>query len=188
MRRKLIPYTMPDGRRPAGRFSVILSAVLAVAVIVLGGLNVYQYFSVSAQAKKLKEVEQSLSSAKANYAVSSRSLDDITAVLNSQVDQLENVTSVAGLLYLSVRYVPEGSNVYHRYNCPNLEGASRYYIMNPELASSLGYVPCAECEDINSQPCQEFVKKTTSILDLANLIQKDDFFAWHVYAESVNGD
>ena len=187
--RKLVPYTMPDGSRPASRLPAILSAVLAVAVVVLLALNVYQYNTVSDLEAQLYTQGQELATAKSDNNDLSVRLDNIMVVLENDTDELDYILQQAAFAYLSVRVVPNSEdNTYHRLNCPILEGMDRFYVFNPELANKLGYSPCIECESLNSSPAQEFQSNITSIRDLADLIRNGDDKSWYIARSATRAE
>ena len=168
MRRKLIPYTMPDGRRPAGRFSVILSAVLAVAVVVLGGLNVYQYSAMKELREQLSDKSKSFDELQVKYSDTSDQVIDMKNILVEKKEAAQRVASLAGICDAYVRFVSEGSNYYHRLGCPNLN-LERFYAFNLVAAEKFGYVPCPECSSSSSEIAQEISDDISKIYNLTAL-------------------
>lgn len=168
MRRKLISYTMPDGRRPAGRFSVILSAVLAVVVVVLGGLNVYQYSAMKELREQLSDKSKSFDELQVKYSDTSDQVIDMKNILVEKKEAAQRVASLAGICDAYVRFVSEGSNYYHRLGCPNLN-LERFYAFNLVAAEKFGYVPCPECSSSSSEIAQEISDDISKIYNLTAL-------------------
>ena len=184
MRRKLISYTMPDGRRPAGRFSVILSAVLAVAVVVLGGLNVYQYSA-------MKELKEQTSKAQHQASVhipvavptnadqsSSPQYQAMITVLQTVAPSIEYKLRLEDI-YASNAYIVsnDGTKLYHLYECP--------YYDHSNYAESLGYRPCPKCVASDSEVFLESYAHYRAISDLIDLIYNGTESDWMTLGASL---
>lgn len=185
MRRKLIPYTMPDGRRPAGRFSVILSAVLAVAVVALGGLNVYQYSAMKEPSERSSSVEHQ---APAQIPVvvptnagpsSSPQYQAMITVLKAVAPSIEYKLHLEDV-YASNAYIVshDGTKLYHRYECPYYDHSNEFMILSTNYAESLGYRPCSKCVASDSEVFLESYAHYRAISDLIDLIYNGTESDW----------
>ena len=192
MRRKLIPYTMPDGRRPAGRFSVILSAVLAVAVVVLGGLNVYQYSA-------MKELKEQTSKAQHQASVhipvavpmntdqsSSPQYQAMITVLQTVAPSIEYKLRLEDI-YASNAYIVsnDGTKLYHLYECPYYDHSNEFMILSTNYAESLGYHPCPKCVASDSEVFLESYAHYRAISDLIDLIYNGTESDWMALGTSL---
>lgn len=178
--RKLVPYTMPDGSRPASRLPVILSAVLAVVVVVLLALNVYQYNTVSGLESQLYTQGQELSNVKADLTDAEYDIESMQAVMLDEADSISYLATCASLSHFLVRFVPDdGSGLYHRINCPVLD-LSRGWVLNEEAAEDQGFRPCPICNSADTAVYQDFTQKTNSVFDFVDLIQNGDDRDWYI--------
>lgn len=179
--RKLVPYAMPDGSRPASRLPVILSAVLAVAVVALLALNVYQYNTVSDLESQLYTQGQELATAKSDLNDAEYDIESMKAVMLNEADSISYLTTCASLSHFLVRFVPDdGSGLYHRINCP-VSDLSRGWILNEEAAEDQGFRSCPICNGTDTAVYQDFTQKTNSVFDFVDLIQNGDDRDWYIY-------
>ena len=192
MRRKLIPYTMPDGRRPAGRFSVILSAVLAVAVVVLGGLNVYQYSAMKELSERSSSVERQ-APAQIPVAVPTNADPSSSPQYQAMITVLKTVApSIEYKLHLEDVYASnayivshDGTNLYHRYECPYYDHSNEFMILSTNYAESLGYHPCPKCVASDSEVFLESYAHYRAISDLIDLIYNGTESDWMTLGASL---
>ena len=180
--RKLVPYTMPDGSRPASRLPVILSAVLAVAVVALLALNVYQY-AAGAELKaeynsiqsQLSEKDHTISELQARISDKTNEIIEMKDVLVRKEDAARFISLYALFFDSSARIVPAGSDVYHRYGCPELDISKGFFIFNIEFADGTDRHPCPECASENSIPAQNFDYYCSEVYNFTYLLTEDEF-------------
>ncbi len=119
------------------RFSklIFIWCVLAVLVIGLGVLNVYQYLiyedSKLSYESTIESKEEYLSSYKEAYNAVSNTRDKMQIELNFWNNNAVICTT-------------EG-NKYHHYGCGHLVGVKSGYIFSINEAERKGYAPCLDC-------------------------------------------
>ena len=192
MRRKLIPYTMPDDRQPAGRFSVILSAVLAVAVVVLGGLNVYQYSAMKELSEQSSSMEHQ-APAQIPVAVptnadpsSSPQYQAMITVLKTVAPSIEYLAHESDVYHSNAFFVPnDGTKFYHRFECPYYDHSVGFFVYNSANAEGNGYSPCPLCVDEDSAVCKDSFSHYNAVSDLIDLIYNGTESDWMTLGVSL---
>ena len=181
--RKLVPYTMPDGSRPASRLPVILSAVLAVAVVALLALNVYQYAAGAELRKQVYDLEAQMPApqmlaplaAGPNDSEAYKAMD---AILNSYAPSIWYILDQMEFLSSYARVVPtDGTMTYHRYGCPNCD-TTEFVIHNVNYLESHGYLPCSRCESTDSATYNVILYHYGSVKEFLNLIEYGTEASW----------
>lgn len=184
--RKLVPYAMPDGSRPASRLPVILSAVLAVAVVALLALNVYQYNTVSDLESQLYTQGQELATAKSDLNDAEYDIESMKAVMLNEADSIEYMAHYGAFSYTLMRVAPnDQTGLYHRINCSILNSSTDWLIngsiLDAEAAESRGLTACPLCDDTSSLSFQELAKHSNSVFDFVDLIRNGDDRDWYIY-------
>lgn len=192
MRRKLIPYTMPDDRQPTGRFPVILSTVLAVAVVVLGGLNIYQY---SAMQELSEQASGAWHQAPVQTPVavptnadqsSSPQYQAMITVLKTVAPSIEYMAHEADIYHSNAFFVPnDGTTFYHRFECPYYDHSVGFFVYNSANAEVNGYSPCPLCVDENSAVCKDSFLHYNAVSDLVGLIYNGTESDWMTLSASL---
>ncbi len=190
--RKLVPYTMPDGSRPASRLPVILSAVLAVAVVVLLALNVYQYSASKELGERVSEIERR-ASAQIPSAVpinveqsSSPQYQAMIAVLRHYAPSIEYKLRLEDVYSSNAFFIPrDNSMLYHIYVCPYYDHSVDYKIMNKNYAESLGYLPCPKCIGPDSAAFNASYSQYRAVSDLIDLIYNGTESDWIALGASL---
>lgn len=189
--RKLVPYAMPDGSRPASRLPVILSAVLAVAVVALLALNVYQYAAGAELRKQVDDLEAQTPAPQmlAPLAVGpddSATFKAVDAVLNIYAPSIEYVLTLSDIMYANSYVVPlDGTMLYHRFGCPYFDSSNNHYVLNLNYAEELGYLPCSKCVSPESAAYQSVAYYHSSVQSLLNLILYGTETDWMQRAASL---
>lgn len=186
--RKLVPYTMPDGSRPASRLPVILSAVLAVAVVALLVLNIYQYNTVSDLESQLYTQRQELTNVKADLTKAEHDISSMKDALLYEADSIEYMAHYGTFSYSLMRVAPnDWTGLYHRINCSILNSSTDWLltgsILDEESAESRGLTACPLCDDTNSLSFQELSKNSNSVFNFVDLVRSGDDMAWWTWCE-----
>lgn len=188
--RKLIPYTMPDGSRPASRLPIILSAMLAVAVVALLALNVYQYAAGAELQKRVDDLEaqtpapQMLAplAAGPNDSAAFKAVD---TVLNSYVSSINSTLDQVIFLASYARVISnDGTRFYHRYGCPYCS-TDEFVIYSIGNAQKDGYSPCPTCSSPDSAVAKKIQADIDSMCNLLDLIQNGTESSWVRRAASL---
>lgn len=181
--RKLVPYTMPDGSRPASRLPVILSAVLAVAVVALLALNVYQYAAGAELRKQVDDLEAQTTApqmlaplaAGPNDSAAYKAMD---VILNSYAPSIWYILDQMEFLSSYARVVPyDGTMLYHRYGCPYCD-TTEFVVHNVNYLDSNGYFPCDKCEPSDSATYNTILYHYIAVNELLNLIEYGTEASW----------
>lgn len=189
--RKLVPYAMPDGSRPASRLPVILSAVLAVAVVALLALNVYQYAAGAELRKQVDDLEAQTPAPQMLAPLAAGPDDSATfkavdAVLNNYAPSIEFIVQQMDILNSNARIAPDdGTMLYHRYGCPYFDSSKRFYVFNPEYAESRGYLPCSKCVGHDTAVFSNISFHYSSVQDLLDLIHYGTESDWMALGASL---
>ena len=186
--RKLVPYTMPDGSRPASRLPVILSAVLAVAVVVLLALNVYQYNTVSDLEAQLYTQGQELTNVKADLTKAEHDINSMRDALLYEADSIEYMAHYGSFSYSLMYVAPnDWTGLYHRINCPILNSSTDWLltgsVLDEESAESRGLTACPLCDDTSSLSFQELAKHSNSVFDFVDLVRNGNDTEWWIWCE-----
>lgn len=184
--RKLVPYTMPDGSRPASRLPVILSAVLAVAVVALLALNVYQYNTVSDLESQLYSQRQELTNVKADLTKAEHDIASMKDALLYEADSIEYIANHGTTAYNRARIVPDdGSGLFHRINCISLDPLELVLspVLDRQTAQDLSFSPCPLCDDVNSLAFQDYAKNSNSVFDFVDRVRNADDQEWWTWCE-----
>lgn len=110
------------------RFGVI---VLAILCVILLGLNVLQYYEISAMRSDLET---------AGYKLNAR--DSLISSLNEKVSEYKDIAEFMDNHIVIVS--DDGTRMYHKYGCEDLD-LSYFWAYNTEAAESKGYYPCNKC-------------------------------------------
>ena len=189
--RKLVPYTMPDGSRPASRLPVILSAVLAVAVVALLALNVYQYAAGAELRKQVYDLEAQMPAPQMLAPLAAGPDDSATfkavdAVLNNYAPSIEYILMLEDVMNSNSYVVPnDGTMLYHRYGCPYFDYSIEFYIFNRNYAESHGYLPCSKCVGHDTAVFSNIMYHYSSIRDLLDLIHYGTESDWTALGASL---
>lgn len=126
-----------QSKKPAPR---AITLILAVALTLSLAGNIWQAAEWSSERKTLtseiKEKEQSISNMEIAYSS-----------LKSEVYDLQEYHFDT---YYSTGYIVNGSNYFHRYDCPVVEAADTYQSHNTEFCKRLGYGGCPVCNSGSS--------------------------------------
>lgn len=112
-----------------------LTIILAVALVLSLIVNVWQSAEWNSEKKALtsevKGKEQSIANIKS-----------VNSSLKSEISDLQSYHFDT---YYSTGYIVNGSNYFHRYDCPVVEAADTYQSHNTEFCKWLGYSGCPVC-------------------------------------------
>lgn len=133
---------------------IIFEMLLVALIIVLGGLNVYQYSARDVQRKKIDSLNQMVSSLEEknsglvqNVAEEKRE----KAKLQKQYDELKESDNELFMSYLiltrDAKYIiDDGTKYYHNFNCQLVQSMTEdYWVHNKEYCEFLGYKQCPYC-------------------------------------------
>ena len=119
------------------KFSVtIIAFMLVIAASV--ALNVYQYMDNQELQSKVDTLESQIRSAQAS----------IDRLIDEKEELKERNQRYSAEHYFFDRFteiVGKGSNIYHKYDCKDLNIYNGVLILHPEVAQSQGYVECPYC-------------------------------------------
>lgn len=159
------------GRGMKSHAGLVLGIIAILVIIALAAALVYMYLLYTADTGVDEEIE-ALEAAVALKDSEISSLKDDNDALTDENDRLERRvsaleddvdsadTELANLQTLYdealeknrfydtyiVFYLEDGTNLYHKYGCPMLEGVgSRFYAYNKNAAIGRGYDPCYRC-------------------------------------------
>ncbi len=146
---------------------LVLTIVLAVIVLGLGALNVWQYFnntklqdnvavletdvesltaSVGSYSAQLAEKNEEISTLESDLSESQQEVSELNADLFEVESQLQQAENDLWFYDNHVVFIDDdGTNTYHTYGCWLFEGES-FWAYNTKAAESKGYNPCPYCQ------------------------------------------
>ena len=130
-----LPARIPPEKGPKRTAPHALTIILAAALVLSLIGNVWQAIAWNsegnAMAAEIREKDKSIST--------------IKSAITSLKSELYDLQEYHFDTYYSTGYIVNGSNYFHRYDCPVVEAADTYQSHNTEFCKWLGYGGCPVC-------------------------------------------
>ena len=168
--------------------SRLLVGLLAVALVVSGAFNAYQYSvgaSLHAQIDNLEsQLDQKTSDyakLQTDYADMQSQIDSMKSVLYYEAGSIEYIAHQASMALIRARIV-SSDEVYHRINCPLLSESELVLapVIDESFANSSGLSPCFFCNSRDSLAFQQYCENSNSVFDFIELIRNGSDTDWYI--------
>lgn len=131
---------------------VLVSVLAALIIVLLAGLNVYQYLTIRDNSSEIKQLDLTVDDLRDRLDTALKRVQSLNGKIDSLNGENEELASEKWQMYFELYFykcnaaiVPDdGTRLYHTYSCELLD-LSSYWIYNVENAEYLGYSACPKC-------------------------------------------
>ncbi len=139
------PGVETEQPKPGKRSPVVPLCIAAALLVVCTCILGYRVSVLTAARDGLAAENAELRSRVSTLSTEKTQLQEKVNDLEARNEDLSGYLHDAIFLYNNIGFIVEGSNRYHNYDCPVLQGADEYWAHNIEYCEYLGYSKCGNC-------------------------------------------